>query len=66
MVYIVWLFLDSVMFREAKLSNDNFKYIKSKHMWGNGVQLQCAQNALFIIDHGGVHGCPTTRSTAGF
>ena len=27
-------------------------------MWDNGVRLQCAQSALFIIDHGGVHWLP--------
>ena len=51
---IVWLFIDSVMYRDVKLSNENSKHIKHKRIWEKGVELEWVKKALFIIQNEGV------------
>ena len=55
MSVLVWKFLDSVIYRDVKLSDDNAGSVKCKHVWDIGVQLECIKKALFIIENGGVH-----------
>ena len=55
---IVWLFIDSVMYRDVKLSNENSKHIKHKRIWEKGVELECVKKALFIIQNDGVSWLP--------
>ena len=46
MSVLVWKFLDSVMYRDVKLSDDNAGSVKCKHVWDIGVQLECIKKAL--------------------
>ena len=46
---LVRQFLDSVMQREAKLSDANSGKIKCKRVWDLCVQLECIKKAIFII-----------------
>ena len=55
MLVLVWKFLDSVIYRDVKLSNDNSGSVRCKHVWDIGVQLECIKKTLFIIENGGVH-----------
>ena len=58
MFSIVWLFIDSVMYRDVKLSYENSENNKHKRIWEKGVELECVKKALFIIQNDGVRWLP--------
>ena len=46
---IVWLFIDSVMYRDVKLSNENPENNKHERIWKKGVELECVKALLIIF-----------------
>ena len=52
---ITWLLLDSVLYRDAKLSRENACETKHKRNWAKGGHIDEIRNALYILDHNGVY-----------
>ena len=66
MSLITRLLLDSVLYRDAKLSRENAGETKHKRNWVKGGHIDEIRNALFILVIMGFTACNIFKYMAGF
>ena len=56
MSHLVWVLLDSVMYRDAELNNANSSHVKCKRVpLEKGVKLEYIRKVIFIVENNEVH-----------